>query len=92
MLWILVIVAAPPILYGLHRYCLYLEDRGYLYYLHKKPQSSGSSMFNPLQEIIQPQIRHVLEIQDELPKKSEDDRGEDELKTRFTSGETRTVE
>ena len=31
-------------------------------------------MFDPLQEIIQPQIRHVLEIKDELPIKSEDDR------------------
>ena len=73
MMWILCAVAAPPILYGLHRYCLYLEDRGCLYYRHKKPQGGGS-IFDPLQEIIQPQIRNVLEIKDELPVKSEDDR------------------
>jgi hypothetical protein len=82
MPWILFIVAAPPILYGLHRYCLYLEDRGYLYYWYKKPHGGSGSIFDPLQEIIQPQIRHVLEIKDELPVKSEDDRGDPDRPTR----------
>ena len=83
MSWIVLIIAAPPVLYGLHCYCLYLEDRGYLYYRHKKPPGGCvGSIFDPLQEIIQPQIRHVLQIKDELPVKSEDDRGDPECPTR----------
>jgi len=75
MFWAVVASIAPGLLYALHRWCLKLEEQGYLYYLHKKP-SSGGSVLNPLQEIVQPQIRYVLEIHDELPIKSEDDRGE----------------
>jgi hypothetical protein len=52
--------AAVPILYGLHRLGLYLERRDLTYYWHKKP--SGGSAYNPLQELVQPQIRHVIEV------------------------------
>jgi hypothetical protein len=87
--WIFLLIASPAILYGLHRYCLYLEDRGYLYYRRKKPPAGGGSVFNPLQEIIQPQIRHVLEIKDELPLKSEDDRGDPERLRPFSRKSSR---
>jgi hypothetical protein len=65
---LLTIVAA---LYGLHRFCLYLERRDLIYYWYKKP--TGSSVFNPLHEMIQPQARHVIEIGEQ--RVSEDDQG-----------------
>jgi hypothetical protein len=46
--------------YVLHRTCLYLEERGYIDYLHKT--TTPGSAFSPLQELIQPQIRHVTDV------------------------------
>jgi hypothetical protein len=54
------VLLAVPGLYGLHRLGLYLESRDLIYYWHKKP--SGGSAYNPLQELVQPQIRHVIEV------------------------------
>ena len=52
-----------PVLYGLHRLGLYLESRDLIYYWHKKP--TGGSAYNPLQEMLQPQIRHVIEVNEQ---------------------------
>jgi hypothetical protein len=54
------LIAIPGCLYGLHRLGLYLERRGVIYYWHKRP--TGGSGYNPLQEVIQPQIRHANEV------------------------------
>src|SRR5438045_1750601 len=63
VLALLVLIAAG--LYGLHRVALYLEAKDLLYY--RKPPQSGwaSSAFGPLQELVQPEIRHVEEVRDE---------------------------
>ena len=63
ILSILFLFAAVPVLYGLHRLGLYLESRDLIYYWHKKP--SGGSAYNPLQELVQPQIRHVIEVSEQ---------------------------
>ncbi|MFN0017609.1 MAG: hypothetical protein ACKVP0_05065 [Pirellulaceae bacterium] len=66
--WILGFVAVVAVLagaYGLHRLCLYLEERGYMYYLHKKPQGSAAPMLLDMREIIQPSVRHVIELKDD---------------------------
>lgn len=60
VLSIIFLFAALPVLYGLHRLGLYLESRDLIYYWHKKP--SGGSAYNPLQELVQPQVRHVIEV------------------------------
>jgi hypothetical protein len=65
VLSIIVLIAAVPVLYGLHRLGLYLESRDIIYYWHKKP--SGGSAYNPLQELVQPQVRHVIEVAEQRP-------------------------
>ena len=65
--------AAVPILYGLHRLGLYLERRDLIYYWHKKP--SGGSAYNPLQELVQPQIRHVIEVGEQRQGETADGEG-----------------
>jgi hypothetical protein len=54
-----------PALYGLHRVCLWLESRGWLYYKHKKPSSSAASCLVGLQKALEPQAQHVLQIKEE---------------------------
>jgi hypothetical protein len=76
VVWILGAVTLVAAVYGLHRLGLYLEARGLLYYWHKKPGSGGASAFTPLQEIVQPQIRHVIEVKDQKRVEREDDAGE----------------
>jgi hypothetical protein len=60
LLSILFLLAGVPALYVLHRLGLYLESRGLIYYWHKKP--SGGAAYNALQELVQPQVRHVIEV------------------------------
>ena len=62
-----------PALYGLHRLGLWLEQKGLIYYWHKK--STGGSGYNPLQEIYQPQIRHVIEVREQRLDEVRDDEG-----------------
>jgi hypothetical protein len=59
-------------IYGLHRLGLYLERRGWIYYLHSPPAAGGSA-YNPLQEIVQPQIRHVAQVGEQ--RHADDDAG-----------------
>ena len=70
----LIAVAILVGLYGLHRLCLRLEERGHLFYLHRKPTRSGAArMFGPLQEIIDPPCRQVVQAEDHQVKKVEAD-------------------
>lgn len=60
-----VLVLVPAGLYGLHRLALYLEAKDLLYCLNKKPQSGWmSSSFAPLQELMQPEVRHVVTVKE----------------------------
>lgn len=80
--WILGLLGVIAVLagvYGLHRLCLYLEGRGYMYYLHKKPEGSAGPVLLDLREIIQPSIRHVIELKDD--KHVEYDRAGDDPKS-----------
>lgn len=60
------------VFYALHRTGLWLEERGYLYYWHKKSTISASRMWTPLQEAVEPQIKHVTQAE-ELHLVDEDD-------------------
>ena len=55
-------LAVLAAVYGLHRLCLHLEEWGYIDYLHKPTRPRPGSAFSPLQELIQPQIRHVTDV------------------------------
>lgn len=67
------ILAGLAALYGLHRWLLALERRGYIYYWHQKPQ--GGSTYVPLQELVHPQIRHVIEVSEQVAKSPDDESG-----------------
>jgi hypothetical protein len=71
------LIGVPAGLYGLHRFALYLEAQDLLYYWHKKPQSGWlpSSMM-PLQEMLQPEVRHVVTVKDE--RQVTDEAGDDD--------------
>jgi len=76
------IVALGGAIYGLHQFGLYLERQGYIYYWHTKPSGGGSSVFTPLQELTQPQIKHVVEVNDERWMDDEDAAGDGDSKRR----------
>jgi hypothetical protein len=60
-------------LYGLHRLCLWLKERGWLYYKHKKPSSSPASCFAALQQALEPRTRNVIHVREEKRNRSEDE-------------------
>src|SRR5262245_4560367 len=64
-LTVLVLIGGVAGLYGLHRLGLWLEERGWLYYKHKKPDGGTTSCFVAVQEVLEPQITHVLEIKEQ---------------------------
>jgi len=49
-------------LFGLHRLGLFLEKRGLIYYT-QKPSCGGG--YNPLQELVQPNYRNVVEVSEQ---------------------------
>jgi hypothetical protein len=55
------IVLLPVVLYGLHRFCLRLEDSGYIYY-RTKPSGGGGiagAVFE-FDKLIRPSTEHVV--------------------------------
>lgn len=75
-----VVFAIGVAIYGVHQLGLYLERQGYIYYWHTKPSGGGSSVFTPLQELTQPQIKHVVEVNDERWIDDEEDAGDGDSK------------
>jgi hypothetical protein len=60
---VVVLMVIPTGIFALHRFGLYLERRGLLHYWHSKP--SGGASYNPFQEMIQPQMRHVVQVEEQ---------------------------
>lgn len=65
MRWVLIAMAVAASLYALHRLAVYLEDWGFIYYRRKRPAGGGSPSYCPFQEMIQPQVRHVMEVEEQ---------------------------
>jgi hypothetical protein len=62
--WVFIIAIGMGVLYGLHRLGLWMEERGYIYYLHKKPK--GSSAIGSLvafQRSIEPRAEYVIQAE-----------------------------
>jgi hypothetical protein len=60
LVWTAVALAA---LYALHRLALWMEERGWLYYRHKRGSSGAlGAAFLEVQALLEPANRHVLEI------------------------------
>ena len=53
----------PASIYGLHRLGMHLERRGLIHYWKSGPSTGGG--YNPLQEIVQPQARHVVQVEEQ---------------------------
>ncbi|MBI2806167.1 MAG: hypothetical protein HYX68_14390 [Planctomycetes bacterium] len=62
--WCALGLAALPALYGVHRFCLWLEARGHLYYWHRRPESSAAGCMVALQKAVEPQVQHVQEAKE----------------------------
>src|SRR5262249_40596879 len=69
--WGAVAIGIIAILVGLDRLGLWLESRGWLYYRRKKPSSTPLSAFVGMQQVIEPGVKHVIEVRQE--KRSEAD-------------------
>ncbi|QEH31552.1 hypothetical protein OJF2_00170 [Aquisphaera giovannonii] len=59
---VLMVLGSPLALYGLHRLALGLEDRGFLYYLRRKPRGGCGRSMLTLQAITDPRTEHVLNV------------------------------
>lgn len=78
--WSAVALGVPASLYGLHRLGLWLEERGHLYYLNKKPTGGGAAGgFVAFQRIIEPQVQHVVEIRDHVAQDEDEASGRGRL-------------
>jgi hypothetical protein len=89
--WHAIVVSAIALggavaLYGLHRLCLWLEDRGLLYYMREKPESSAASCFVAMQNIVEPPARHTLQVKEEKRHHAEEETP-GTRETRFQPGE-----
>ena len=60
--WILLTAGGIAALYGLHRIALRMEERGWIYYLNKKPRGSALGSFVAIQKVVEPRAEHVLHV------------------------------
>lgn len=64
---ILIIVGvtlAPLGLYGLHRFCIQLEERGYIYYRNKPEGGGVAGAVFEMDKLIRPSSEHVVQTLD----------------------------
>jgi hypothetical protein len=62
LVWTMLVTDGIVAIYGLHRLALRMEDRGWIYYLNKKPRGSAMGSFVALQKVIEPRAEHVLRV------------------------------
>ena len=57
-----VVIGLALLAYAAHRFLLYAERRGWVYYKNKRaPAGAGASAFMELMKIYRPEIEHVIE-------------------------------
>jgi hypothetical protein len=60
----LTVTAVLVLLYGLHRLALWAENRGWIYYLRRKPTTSSlGNAFLEVQSLLEPEKRQLAEVQ-----------------------------
>ena len=75
----LLLLAIPLTLYFLHRFMLYAERRGWIYY-RKRPDGSttpGRALLTEFQQLVEPEIRHVQEHERQQRAVVNDESGDD---------------
>jgi hypothetical protein len=73
-------------LYGLHRLALWMEAKGWIYYVKQKPDSSslGTALLE-LHQLARPSVKHVQEARTKRTAQQDDQGGPD---TAGSDGET----
>ncbi len=66
------LVAICLVIYGLHRFLIALERRGYIYY-REKPRGSGAGALFELDKLTRPSVEHVVEAMDTEVESQEND-------------------
>ncbi|MGD9591234.1 MAG: hypothetical protein AB7V32_01785 [Candidatus Berkiella sp.] len=58
------VISICVILYLIDKFCLWLEEKGLLYYRKQKPQSSGliGNTLLELHNIFNPNTQHIIEV------------------------------
>ena len=79
LVWPALAIAAVAALFGLDRIGLWLEDRGWLYYRRKRTSSSPMSSWVAMQQIIEPGVRHVVEVKHHQRSEKEKEAGRERL-------------
>jgi hypothetical protein len=73
---LVVVIASLFAVYGLHRFALWAEDRGWIYYVRRKPTSSTlGNAFLEVQALIEPEKRKLAEVR-KAADVEEDDQGD----------------
>lgn len=68
LFWPLIIVLGIAGLIGagwlLHRFCIRLEEAGYLYYREESKGSPAAGILGELDKLVRPNIEHTIELQE----------------------------
>lgn len=59
-----VVIGVPACLYGLHRFAIHLEDRGYIYYRNKPAGGGMSGAMFEMDKLTRPSVEHVAKAQE----------------------------
>lgn len=73
--WGAIVLGGLAALYGLHRLALWLEARGHLFYLNKKPEGGMAKSLSGLEQFVEPQAKHVHHVREQKRHRSEGEGG-----------------
>lgn len=60
-----VILVAAVGIFGLHRLLLWMERKGWIYYMHIHPTPGIRGVMSTFQQIVEPEVRQVIEAKDQ---------------------------
>ena len=86
MKW-LVIAGVVIGVYGLHRLALWMEAKGWIFYIHKKanPNTLGNAVLS-VEQLIRPGAEHVLEVRQSQRVERDDSGGPDKAGNKDPKG------
>ena len=63
MTWpaIAAVVLVLVVLFSLHKFLLWMEQRGWIYYWHNRGSTGMGNAVLPIQELFQPEIRYTVQ-------------------------------
>lgn len=70
--WLMGLMLLGLAVFGVHRWLVSLENRGYIYY-RQKPRGGGGGGFLELDRLIRPSIEHVQKANDVIVESQEND-------------------